>query len=103
MESEDRDIRGVWTRGEDPKELVLSDGSRLLLESGAPQSAGWRRTDGRGETAGPVSVPEALDLAGPDYAPYVHVRTRSEAEWLRAIADCAGAEASRLERELAAA
>ena len=34
MEKVEHEICGVWTRGADPKELVLSDGSRLLLESG---------------------------------------------------------------------
>jgi hypothetical protein len=105
------EIRGVWTRGDEPKELVLSDGSRLLLESGTPEAdadtdhagPGWRRTDGRDETAGAVSVPEAIELAGDDYAGYVEVRTRAEAEWLRAIADWCGTEAARLERGLVAA
>lgn len=105
METIDREIHGVWTRGEDPKELVLSDGSRLLLESATPETpgTGWRRTDGRDETAGRVSVPEARELAGEDYLDYVEVRTRAEAEWLRAIADWCGTEAGRLEQGLAVA
>ena len=102
MERDDHDIRGVWTRGSDPQELVLSDGSRLTLEPGmsAEGGVGWRRTDGRDETAGTVSVPEAYELAGEPYSDYVSVRTRAEAEWLRAIADWCATEASRLERGL---
>jgi hypothetical protein len=99
------DLRGVWTRGDDPQELVLSDGSRLSLEAETPGRGGpaWRRTDGRDETAGRVSVPEAFELAGEPYADYVAVRTRSEAEWLRTLAEWCRTEAGRLERGLAAA
>jgi hypothetical protein len=103
--TDQHEISGVWTRGADPKELVLSDGSRLLLESrlAEPGEVSWRRTDGRDETEGPVSVPEARRLAGERYASYVTVRTRAEADWLRSIAEWCGREASRLERGLVAA
>jgi hypothetical protein len=102
METDGHDIRGVWTRGSDPQELVLSDGSRLLLETGlgGEGEAAWRRTDGRDETEGRVSVPEAFELAGDAYTDYVAVRTRAEAEWLRAVAEWCGTEAGRLERGL---
>jgi len=104
-EHEDDGIRGVWTRGADPKELVLSDGSRLVLEPGltGDGEVAWRRTDGRDATEGEVSVPEALDLAGEHYQGYVAVRTRAEAAWLRAISEWCRIEASRLEGGLAAA
>lgn len=99
----DADVRGVWVRGEDPKELVLSDGSRLICEAEARDGRrlGWRRTDGRGETSGPVTAEEAMDLAGEDFARYVRVRTRSECEWLRAVSDWCTEEAEHLDRELA--
>lgn len=106
MEEHENDgIRGVWTRGADPKELVLSDGSRLALESGlaGDGEVTWKRTDGRDATGGTVSVTEAVELAGNDYQGYVAVRTRAEAEWLRAIAEWCRIEASRLEGGLAAA
>lgn len=105
MERTDHEIRGVWTRGADPKELVLSDGSRLLLEPAlaADGEVAWRRTDGRDDTESRVSVPKAMELAGDAYSGYVSVRTRAEAEWLRAIATWCGDEASRLESGLAAA
>jgi hypothetical protein len=97
----DREIRGVWTRGDTPKELVLSDGTRLRLESPERGRVEWHRTDelrGGEET---ISTQRARELAGPEFARYVSVRTRAEAEWLRAVADWCGAEAGRLERELA--
>ena len=105
MSATETGIRGVWVRGDDPKELVLSDGSRLLLEPSASEDGdvGWRRTDGRDGTAGTVSVPEALELAGAGYGDYVTVRTRAEAEWLRAVAEWCAAQASRLDRELGVA
>ena len=81
MERDEGAITGVWTRGTHPQELVLSDGSRLLLESsvGGDGEVAWRRTNGRDVTEGSVSVPEALDLAGDVYSDYVAVRTRAEA------------------------
>ena len=99
------DLRGVWTRGSDPQELVLSDGSRLRLEAEVASSGddAWRRTDGRDETSGPVSVPEAFELAGETYSDYVAVRTRAEVEWLREVAAWCRAEAARLEGGLAVA
>ena len=73
------EIRGVWTRGTDPKELVLSDGSRLALESGltGDGEVAWKRTDGRDATEGPVSVPEAIELAGEKY----EISIENEAAW----------------------
>lgn len=99
------EIRGVWTRGADPKELVLNDGSRLKLEStlDGDGEVAWMRSDGRDATAASVSVPEAAELAGEEYRHYVAVRTRAEAEWLRAVADWCRSEAARLEGGLAAA
>ena len=104
MERTKSETRGVWTRGEHPRELVLNDGSRLLLEPALDTDGqvSWRRTDGREDTEARVSVPEAMELAGAGYSDYVSVRTRAEAEWLRAVASWCGAEASRLEEGLAA-
>jgi len=105
METDEHDIRGVWTRGSEPKELVLSDGSRLTLGADGASGGGvnWQRSDGRDETFGTVSVPKALELAGDHYSPYIRVRTRAEAEWLRSVADWCSAEATRLDQDLAAA
>lgn len=105
MERDEGGVTGVWTRGTHPQELVLSDGSRLLLESsvGGDGEVAWRRTDGRDTTEGSVSVPEALDLAGEVYSDYVAVRTRAEAAWLRAVAEWCHTEATRLEQDLVAA
>ena len=91
--------RGVWLRGETPKELVLSDGSRLRMEPAEEGRVQWHLCDelrGRDET---VSLLDAERMAG-DYAGYVEVRTRAEAEWLRAVSDWCTSEASRLEAEL---
>ena len=93
--------RGAWLRGESPQELVLSDGTRLRLDSAERGRAEWRRHDGLEERAKTVSTVEASELAG-QFAGYVAVRTRAEAAWLRAVADWCGTEATRLERELAA-
>lgn len=94
------ELRGVWTRGGEPKELVLSDGSRLVLQSAERGRVQWQRTEAPNGDDGTLSVGQALDLAGDDFAGYVTVRTRSEAEWLRAVAEWCGDEAQRLDHEL---
>ena len=94
--------RGVWLRGETPKELVLSDGSRLRLAPAEEGRVEWHRFDELRERDDSVSVLDAERLAG-EFACYVDVRTRAEAEWLRAVSDWCTAEASRLEGELSVA
>lgn len=91
---------GARLDGEGPQELILSDGSRLVLESAAEDhGARWsRRADGRSER---IPVERARDLAGPEFGEYVGVRMRSEAEWLRALSQWACAEAARLDEEAA--
>ena len=49
-----------------------------------------------------MSVSEATSLAGDEFAHYVEVRTRAEAEWLRAVSDWYREQADRLQGELAA-
>ena len=96
-------VRGIGDRGETPQELILSDGSVLHLESAEHGRAGCCALDRmRGGEHG-VSVADATELAGSGYRDYVGVRTRAEAEWLRAVADWCAGEAGRLERELATA
>lgn len=96
-----QDPHGLRVEGADPKELLLSDGSRLRLESAtADERARWLRLDGA--DAEPITAAAASSLAG-EFEGYVHVRTRAEAEWLRALAQWAGDEAARLDEELAAA
>jgi len=97
--TETGDVRGVWTRGEEPQELVLSDGSRLTLADGDRGRVRWRRTDLRDGGDREVSYEEALELAGVDFSGYVRVRNRAEAGWLRDVAEWFGTEAERLERE----
>jgi hypothetical protein len=92
-------IRGSTLRGETPQRLQLSDGTRLMLDGTADQGrVQWRRLGRRRDN---VSVSEAASLAGEEYAPYVAVRTRAEAEWLRAVSDWYREQADRLQRELA--
>ena len=86
------DLRGVWTRGEGPQELVLSDGSRLTLSGAEQGHVLWRRTDDGGDRE--VSYDQAIELAGEEYGDYVRVRNRAEAGWLRAVADWCGTEAA---------
>ena len=95
----DSPIKGSTLRGDTPRRLELNDGTRLMLDGTADQGRiQWRRL-GRKRTN--VSVSEAASLAGEEYAPYVAVRTRAEAEWLRAVSDWYREQADRLQRELA--
>jgi hypothetical protein len=91
-------VRGTTLRGDEPKRLELSDGSRLMLDA---ESDGdrkvWRRL-GRGHTS--VSVSEARELAGNEFAGYVETRTRSEVEWLRAVGDWYRQRADHLQSQL---
>ena len=96
-------VRGVGLHGDAPKRLSLSDGSRLSLdpESGRHGNVswkrlGWRRRDGSNE----LSVGEAREVAGGPFARYVETRTRSEAEWMRAVGDWYHDQANRLAAQL---
>jgi|SRR5215211_3552184 len=95
----DEQVRGTTLRGDEPKRLELSDGSRLLLDGSADQDrVEWKRL---GRRRSRLSVAEARRLAGEEYAGYVATRTRAEAEWLRSVADWYREQADRLQRELA--
>ncbi len=98
----DREVRGVWLRGETPKELVLSDGSRLRLDDAEEGPVQWHRFDELRERESTVSVDDAARLAG-EFAGYIGTRTRAEAAWLREVSDWCTSEASRLEAELSRA
>jgi len=91
-------VRGTTLYGDEPKRLELSDGSRLMLDAESEDRKVWRRL-GRGHTS--VSVAEARDLAGEEFGDFVEVRTRSEVEWLRAVADWYRERANHLESQLA--
>ena len=93
--------RGIDVRGMEPKELLLSDGTRLCLETEAEERGRvmWRRDDG--EVSGDsLSVSDAIDLAGDEYTSYIVVRTRAEIEWLRATAEWFADQANGLSDEL---
>ena len=97
----DERVRGASLLGDEPKRLELSDGSRLILDGSADaDQIEWRRL-GRGWTN--VSVSEAVNLAGDEFADYVTVRTRAEAEWLRTLSDWYRHQAERLEDQLSEA
>jgi hypothetical protein len=97
-------VRGVELRGEEPKRLALSDGSGLVLdcESTRDGRVQWKRLGERRPCAGTkrISVAEAMELAGEEYAWYVAVRTRAEAEWMREVGSWYGREAEELSRQL---
>jgi hypothetical protein len=97
-------IMGIEIDGAEPKELVLSDGSRLCLETEALDRGRveWRRC-ADGAAGDPVTLPDAIDLAGDDYSEYVAVRTRAEVEWMRTVAEWYREQAELLSRELRAA
>jgi hypothetical protein len=102
MDMGERGIRPCGSRldGQGPQDLILSDGSRLVLKSSETgEQTHWCRCheDGTEE----LSIVQAQDLAGPEFSEYVEVRMRSEAEWLRALAQWAGAEARRIDDEAA--
>lgn len=95
----ERIVRGLTLRGDEPQRLELSDGSRLMLD--ATSDGGrteWRRL---GRRQSNLTVSDATDLAGEDYAPYVATRTRAEVEWLRAVSDWYRGQADRLQGQLA--
>ncbi len=94
--------RGVEVRGMEPKDLLLSDGTRLCLETEAEDRGRvmWRRDEGEASDDGAISVSDAIDLAGDEYTSYIVVRTRAEIEWLRATAEWFADQANGLSDEL---
>ncbi len=101
MGNERDGVRGVQVGGNDPKALLLSDGTRLALEDeGATgTTATWIRV-GSQDAEDQVSVTDAIALAGEEYAGYVRVRTRAEAAWLELISEWYAVEAARLRGDL---
>ena len=94
-------IRGTCLRGDEPKRLQLSDGSRLLLDGSDERGpVEWRRL---GRRRSSISVSEARRLAGSQYSGYVETRTKAEIEWLHTVADWYREQAELLQRELAEA
>ena len=96
----DTEVRGTTLRGDEPKRLELSDGSRLVLDGESPDGrpVAWRRV---GRKRGVVSVPDAKRLAGDEFESFVSVRTRAEVEWLGAMSDWYREQAARLQAQLA--
>jgi hypothetical protein len=95
----DQQVRGFALRGDEPQRLELSDGSRLMLDATSENSRSeWRRLGRRHSN---LSVSDAVELAGDEYARYVATRTRAEVEWLRAVSDWYRDQADRLQGQLA--
>jgi hypothetical protein len=95
----EKQVRGFALRGDEPQRLELSDGSRLMLDATSEENRSeWRRLGRRHSN---LSVSDAVDLAGDEYAGYVATRTRAEVEWLRAVADWYRQQADRLQGQLA--
>jgi hypothetical protein len=92
-------IQGIRVGGEEPKVLQLSDGSVLELDPENGHGGSWTRVGDDG-IEWPISVDEAAALAGDDFAPYVHVRTRAEVEWMRVVAESYANRAEKLSTEL---
>lgn len=96
-------IEGVGVDGREPKALLLNDGTRLALHEDGPDARPrWTRVGDEGPDDS-ISVAEALTLAGEQHQDYVRVRTRSEAAWLRVVAEWFEHEARELEESLGAA
>ncbi len=95
-------VRGVQVSGEDPKVLLLSDGSALFLDADPEDGHGgdWILAGPDGLGRDQVSVAEAFALAGDEFARYVRVRTRAEVEWLRSVAEWCGERAELLTGDL---
>jgi hypothetical protein len=92
-------VRGTTLHGDEPQRLELSDGSRLMLDATSEKNRSeWRRLGRRHSN---LSVSDAVELAGDEYAGYVATRTRAEVEWLRAVADWYRQQADRLQGQLA--
>jgi hypothetical protein len=102
---EAKSVQGVQVGGREPKALLLSDGTRLSLEEdiGPGGRADWTRVGDDGSGADGLSVADALQVAGDEYADYVRVRTRAEIAWLRLVSEWFDEEADRLDRDLAKA
>jgi hypothetical protein len=99
-------VRGVGLRGDEPKRLALSDGSRLLLDGAGTDGSivEWKRVGHcQARARKRLTVGQATDLAGDEYSSYVVRRTRVEAEWMRAVADWYRDQADRLDEGVARA
>ena len=96
---------GIKVGGREPKALLLSDGTRLSLEddAGPGGRADWTVVGDESNGATGLTVADAVQIAGDEYADYVRVRTRAEVAWLSLVSEWFDAEAQRLDRELASA
>jgi hypothetical protein len=82
-------LRGTDVRGRLAQCLVLSDGSRLVLDTnkeGRRGGVAWHRFGGdAGTVADAVSVKQAMRIAGSEFSGFVQVRSQVEAGWMLAL------------------
>ena len=99
---EAKTVQGIQVGGREPKALLLNDGTRLALEEdiGPGGRADWTLVGDDGTGADGLTVADAIQVAGDEYADYVRIRTRSEIAWLRLVSEWFDDEAQRLDREL---
>ena len=97
-------VQGSKLEGDEPKSLVLGDGTRLALDqdAGSAGRSHWALVRDDGGADADVSLTEALSIAGDAHADYVRTRTRAEVAWLQVVAEWFSEQAERLDRELAA-
>ena len=102
---EAKSVQGIQVGGREPKALLMNDGTRLSLEEdiGPGGRADWTIVGDEGAGAEGISVGDALQVAGDEYADYVRIRTRAEIAWLRLVSEWFDDEAKRLDRDLTAA
>ena len=102
---EGKRVEGIQLGGREPKALLLSDGTRLSLEddAGPGGRADWTVVGDEANGAEGLTVADAVQIAGDEYADYVRVRTRAEVAWLSLVSEWFDAEAQRLDSELASA
>jgi hypothetical protein len=99
---EAKSVHGIQVGGREPKALLMNDGTRLSLEEdiGPGGHADWTLVGDEGTGTEGISVGDALQVAGDEYADYVRIRTRAEIAWLRLVSEWFDEEAKRLDREL---
>jgi hypothetical protein len=99
---EAKTVQGIKVGGREPKALLLNDGTRLSLEEdiGPGGRADWTLVGDDGIGADGLTVADAIQVAGDEYADYVRIRTRAEIAWLRLVSEWFDDEAKRLDGDL---
>lgn len=92
-----REVHGVEVGGSEADELLLSDGTKLILEADGEDPRPWHRVgDGTDEN---LTIDNACEVAGEEFEGYVRARTFSEASWLSMLGAWANERAAMLVSE----